>query len=66
MTLLQMQRQLNQLKASQPENRLVRLALNRLLEAKRGLLHPDIAKLAYQACQACQVGQAGQALEKTS
>lgn len=44
-----MQKHLNVLRHAQPQNKLIRLALNRILEAKRGELSKDLAELAYQA-----------------
>lgn len=49
MSLIQMQRHLNTIRHTQPQNRLIRHALNRILEAKRGALAPEVAALAYQA-----------------
>lgn len=50
MSLIQMQRHLNQLRHGQvgQQRQLTRLALNRILEAKQGRLDPAIAELAYQ------------------
>ena len=50
MSLIQMQRHLNQLRHSQvgQQRQLTRLALNRILEAKQGRLDPAIAGSAYQ------------------
>lgn len=50
MSLIQMQKHLNQLKQAQSGQALLitRLALNRIIEAKQGRLDPEIAKLAYQ------------------
>lgn len=52
MSLIQMQRHLNIIRHAQPHNKCIRLALNRILEAKRGLISADIAALAYQAALA--------------
>ena len=51
MSLIQMQRHLNQLRHVQvgQQRTITRLALNRILEAKRGLISADLAALAYQA-----------------
>ena len=51
MSLIQMQRHLNIIRHSQSGQALqiTRLALNRILEAKRGLISADLAELAYQA-----------------
>lgn len=54
MSLIQMQRHLNQIRHGQvgQQRQLTRLALNRLLEAKRGLIPSELAELAYQAALA--------------
>lgn len=54
MSLIQMQRHLNQLRHSQvgQQRIITRLALNKILEAKRGLISADLAALAYQAALA--------------
>lgn len=51
MSLIQMQRHLNQIRHAQSGQalKITRLALNRILEAKRGLISTEIAELAYQA-----------------
>ena len=50
MSLIQMQKHLNAVRHSQVEQQrtITRLALNRILEAKRGLISTEIAELAYQ------------------
>lgn len=54
MSLIQMQRHLNQIRHGQvgQQRLLTRLALNRILEAKRGELPYQVAELAYQAALA--------------
>lgn len=51
MSLIQMQKHLNAVRHGQvgQQRQLTRLALNRILEAKRGLISADLAALAYQA-----------------
>ena len=50
MSLIQMQKHLNLIRHAQSGQALqiTRLALNRILEAKRGLISADLAALAYQ------------------
>lgn len=54
MSLIQMQKHLNAVRHGQvgQQRLLTRLALNRILEAKRGLISADLAALAYQAAVA--------------
>lgn len=54
MSLIQMQKHLNQLKQVQSGQalKITRLALNRILEAKQGRLDPAIAEMAYQVATA--------------
>lgn len=54
MSLIQMQKHLNQLRQGQvgQQRLLTRLALNRILEAKAGRLDPAIAEMAYQVATA--------------
>ena len=51
MSLIQMQKHLNAVRHGQVghQRQLTRLALNKILEAKRGLISADLAALAYQA-----------------
>ena len=51
MSLIQMQKHLNAVRHGQvgQQRQLTRLALNKISEAKRGLISADLAALAYQA-----------------